>query len=129
MNTLVFKMNDTLRSIIEHSRAHPDGQTVYGEPCPPSLMLVKDQGAYLMAPTNPRQLRENSESSVVVYAEGCDPSINADFYETARAICGGDDFCEGIALADFPAIDSATELFIELTEDSMTVGTKGPPVQ
>lgn len=62
---------------------------------PPRLWLVKDHGAYMMSGGSPRQLREpGSESSLCVYAKDCDPSKDEDFYETARARCGGDDFVE-----------------------------------
>lgn len=122
---LKFPMNNTLRSIIEWSRNHPE-QTLYGEALPSSsLMLVKDQGVYLMAPTEPRQMLDHQQC-VVAYAEGCDPRKNGDFYENARAECGGDDFCEAIPLQDLEGLDSATEIQIELTEDAMTVFTVGP---
>ncbi|WP_051504144.1 DUF3085 domain-containing protein [Sphingomonas jaspsi] len=126
MGLLVFPVDDTLKSIIAHSRANPEGQSVYGEPVAPSLMLVKDQGAYLMAPTDPRQLTGEGEKCVVVYAKGCNPGVDDDFYETARSLCGGDDFCEGIALDEIPGLDTAFEIQIELTETSLAVSTLGP---
>lgn len=127
MSELIFRVDETLKSIIEYSRSHPEGQSLYGEPVEPSLMLVKDQGAYLMAPTDPRQLvDENGERCVVSYAQGCNPNVDDDFYENARALCGGDDFCEAIALSDLKGLDTATEIHIELTEDSIAVSTLGP---
>lgn len=128
MGTLIFRVDETLKSIIAHSRANPDNQSVYGEAVEPSLMLVKDQGAYLMAPTDPRQMRDDGEGCVVAYAEGCNPAVDEDFYENARALCGGDDFCEAIPLGEPPALDSAHEIHIELTEDSISVTTLGPVI-
>lgn len=122
MNTLIFKVDDTLKSIIEHSRSHPEGQTSCGEVIKPSLLLVKDQGAYLMAPTNPRQLVGDGERCVVAYAEGCNPNVDKDFYENARALCGGDDFAEPIALEGL-STSAAIEIRIKLTDEDMTIST------
>lgn len=64
---------------------------------PDALWLVKDQGVYLMSCAN-RELKKG-ERRDVVYAEGMDPEKDADWYDSARAAVGGDDFGIIIPLA------------------------------
>ncbi len=82
--------------------------------------FVKDQGVYLMsfAPTGPNDNR-------VVYARGFDPERNDfdEWYDSARAICGGDDFGEQLA-TDFlirAVARGASMLRIKLTSADMTL--------
>lgn len=76
------------------------------------LAFVKDQGVYLMAGSYPNNL--------VCYAKGFDPKKDDfdDWYDTARAICGGDDFVEYIDPAFIKrGIDNKKRVFkIHLTE-------------
>ena len=68
---------------------------------PPSLLFVKDQGAYLMSAGVPALRVECSESSVVTYARGMHPQKDSDWWDMASAICGGDDFAERLPVAMF----------------------------
>jgi hypothetical protein len=124
MANLNFTIDDTLKSIVAHAAANPKHE-LYGEPIEPSLWFVKDNGAYLMSPASPRQLREDGDGCVVAYAKGCDPNKDEDFYENARMYCGGDDFVEAIPLARLqPAIAAgATRLTVSLGADFITVET------
>lgn len=66
---------------------------------PPQFYLVKDRGAYVMAATEtPLPVDEEGSANFVVYCEGCNPDVDEDYYETARAIFGGDDFGDPIPL-------------------------------
>jgi hypothetical protein len=67
----------------------------------PALMLVHDQGVYLMSNGTPGlPNKEGKEGAHVVYAEGCHPDRDADFWTTARDLVGGDDFGEKLPLND-----------------------------
>lgn len=65
---------------------------------PKGLVLVKDDGAYLMSGGMPRLMLPDGLKSIVVYAKHCDPGKDSDVWNTAQAICGGDDFAERIEL-------------------------------
>lgn len=61
-----------------------------------SFWLVKDQGLYIMH--NGVCETDDKVNRTVVYAEGCDPDNDPDWYENARSIFGGDDGCNAIPL-------------------------------
>lgn len=54
------------------------------------LMMVKDQGLYLMARA-PKDERPD-----IIYYEGCHPEKDDDFYRRQRELVGGDDFAEEV---------------------------------
>ena len=62
-------------------------------PAESALLLVHDQGVYIMSMSQPVGQR------TIVYAEGCDPATNDDWWETSRRLVGGDDFGEPFATA------------------------------
>lgn len=68
---------------------------------PKGLLLVKDHGAYVMSGGNPPLLK-TGEGKVheVVYANGCDPKADPEWYDDVKAICGGDDFVMRLELQD-----------------------------
>ena len=63
------------------------------------LLLVHDQGVYLMSGGKPPDLIEpDKPSRYVAYAHGCNPSADG-WWERSRALVGGDDFGEPIPWA------------------------------
>lgn len=58
--------------------------------------LVKDTGLYIM--TDGPDGKNAKESGLVVYAKGCNPDTDEDYYENSRFLAGGDDFGEEINL-------------------------------
>lgn len=67
----------------------------------PALILVHDQGVYLMSngvPILPN--RDGKEGSHVVYAENCHPEKDENFWTNARELVGGDDFAENWPIDD-----------------------------
>jgi hypothetical protein len=65
----------------------------------PAVILVHDDGVYLMSNGNPRDIIEGEDKpgkgrSFVAYAEGCNPLVDEDCWEMARALVGGDDFAD-----------------------------------
>lgn len=81
MNKLVFKASETAR-VVEHAI------TTNGQ-----ILLVHDQGVYLMSNSEPLDKVDDTKN-FVVYAEGCNPEVSAEWYDTAHSLVGGDDFCE-----------------------------------
>ena len=79
---LKFK-SSTLQAVINDANAHDA-----------DILLVKDEGVYLMARTGERN--EKGGAVHVCYAEGLNPKTDSvdDWWERARIECGGDDFAE-----------------------------------
>ncbi len=91
---------------------------------PPQLFLVKDQGCYLMSAGDPGlEKSPGSDSHVVAYALGCDPDMDADWYDTCHEKCGGDDFSEALPVDMFRAAiarkPTAKKLVINLLRKSI----------
>ena len=93
--TFKFALADTA-PILEWAVQNTPGFYPYtSDPAPAGLLFIKDQGIYLMANTNPRQLRADQKWSVVCYADGYGP--DCDWWEV-HAAAGGDDFAEFLPL-------------------------------
>lgn len=128
MGRLVFKIDETLRSIVEHAASHAPG-TCYGEPIERhSVFLVKDRGVYLMSAAAESQKtgKQAPEDVVVVkYAEHHDPK-QGETWDLDRLVCGGDDFAEPIDVKAFKAAidEGAQEILIDLTATSLSVKSR-----
>jgi Protein of unknown function (DUF3085) len=91
MGVCKFKVSEVLRCVTHSvTNTTDDGFSV------PSIILVHDSGVYIMSNASPADLE--GPRSYVAYAEGCDPSKDYDYYQTARSLVGGDDFGEIIKL-------------------------------
>jgi hypothetical protein len=75
----------------------------WGDKHGPSLMLVGDQGVYLMGSQPRPPLEPGVKGYQVVYAEGCDPRTDEDFYQNKRDLFGGDDGAEYLTLKSIQA--------------------------
>jgi len=111
MTTLIFNAAD-VRRIVEHALAAPrhqdhlvgytDDFQPITEPGQPALVLVHDDGVYLMSNGLPRDLVSGTEDngrSFVAYAKGCHPQNDAGWWDASRALVGGDDFAETLPWA------------------------------
>ena len=89
MGVCVFKTKDVLPAF-RHALRGTDFCMGFGatEAPAPGLMLVHDQGVYIMSNSN------EQEGQVIAYAKGCDPKKDDSWYEEARRLVGGDDFGE-----------------------------------
>lgn len=91
-----------------------------------ALLLVKDQGVYLMAEKGEMRPEKGRH---VAYAEGCDPNQSddpGDFYQWINHYCGGDDFGEVLSLEpEMQALILSGEanICIELTEQHLKMTT------
>jgi len=83
-----------------------------------TILLVHDQGIYLMGQGMA------SGQGPIIYARGCHPRRNPDFWEHSRTLVGGDDFVERFSLEDIrSAMDtpSATALIFTVTSSQITL--------
>lgn len=92
----LFNEDYYLGGVVTMNNNWPDQTKLIEERLPRSLHLVKDHGLYLMAGTKEHlpsrdPLNNNPNASHVVYAIGCDPRKDRNFYERSRAAFGGDD--------------------------------------
>jgi hypothetical protein len=109
-----------LSHLIAHAKAAPDHSMGYGGTKKkfPALLLVKDQGAYLMSNGMPRQLQEGTETSQVAYAEGCTPQ---------DGWIGGDDFVEVVPVEQFEklAAQGWETVIFDLFPTQMSISAEG----
>ncbi len=100
---LVFNA-DAVRGLVEHSLANRKNQNpvafTKAVVKKPALMLVHDQGVYLLSNGKLGGGETPSKLGLVAYAKGCDPKADADWYDTAHDLVGGDDFAETLEWAD-----------------------------
>jgi len=108
---LIFDAAD-VRRVAEHaigSPRHQDHLVAYSddgepitEPGAPALLLVHDDGVYLMSNGLPRDLVAGTGErgrSFAAYARGCDPARDPGWWDASRALVGGDDFAETLPWA------------------------------
>lgn len=109
MSKLVFKSSDVKR-VVEHA-IKTEGE----------ILLVHDQGVYLMSSGKPHD-KVNENSNFVVYVQGCNSETDADWYDTARNLVGGDDFGESMPFAEAikEMIDNgAEEIIFSITPENI----------
>lgn len=74
---------------------HPTYEDIDRTKIPAGLMLVGDQGVYLMSNGHPGLPGENGVANLVAYAEEADPKTSSDdWYDVKRTAFGGDDGAE-----------------------------------
>lgn len=85
----------------------------------PHLLIVKDEGCYLISGGLPHLQGKDSRNHVV-YAAGYGKEAS---WDKVRDALGGDDFAEGIPLSMFekPMADSATTIWINITQTRLAV--------
>ncbi|HEI8868265.1 TPA: DUF3085 domain-containing protein [Serratia odorifera] len=86
------------------------------------LLLVKDQGIYLMPARGDR--RADGRTKHLVYADGCHPEKDESWYETSRALAGGDDFGEHLVLTESSIMRillEGQELWIHLLPETISI--------
>src|SRR5688572_13760922 len=120
MTTLIFK-NKNLRSVLKISEQASEFRCTFQEAVnayesktgkkytaginlnpylirtSPTLWLVKDTGIYIMTPAKLEKMPE--DDSHLCYADGFEPT-DADCFDKATAVLGGDDFVESFEFED-----------------------------
>ena len=90
----------------------------------PLLLLVGDHGLYLI--TNAKAEGSPASRGTVIYAAGCNPKLDDDFYENKCELFGDDDGSISLPMewADW-AIQSKKKTFrLKITRDSISLVTK-----
>jgi hypothetical protein len=126
--TLRFSLDD-VRRVVEHARRAADQREFYGERLGPRVMLVKDEGIYLMSNGLPRDILNGGSDelgahSFVAYADGYNPAGQdpGELHMKCRAAVGGDDFSEPIELEGFEtalANPNVTGLALRVTPETI----------
>jgi hypothetical protein len=138
MGYLVFKANDA-RRVAQHSiNSKLQGTTFVdydkrGKPitkdlAAPCVMLVHDDGVYLMSNGEPRDI-VGGTSSFCAHAIGCNPKTDPGWPGTSRALVGGDNFGETLPWAKQikELLDAgAKEIVIEIGGNSIELLKKPP---
>ena len=105
MSKLRFNKNEVLKMLLT---VKPESK----------VTLVGDSGIYLMCFDQPTP-------RTIVYAKGCNPDKDADYYENKTALYGGDDGGDDICDAGdlkFAASSAASTIIISLTSTHISVG-------
>jgi len=94
----------------------------------PGILLVKDQGIYLMSAGSPGLLAsENPIRHQVVYATGFGPDAN---HEAMCDAVGGDDFSERLSCASIrhqaKRVNKPSWLCVEMDEDTFAMWVEAP---
>ncbi len=135
-STLVFE-GDAVLELLAHAKAAPQHTSPYGlTPNPgPGLMLVKDDGIYLMSNGEPG-LPGTDTVNKVVYARGYEAlpaTVGMEErmarYDKVRDAAGGDDFAEFLPAKSFARLIADGKVEIELTADRMAVSIVNPSVK
>jgi len=132
--TLIFD-TPTVRKLVDHAKGSTEHRATYGHKAEPALLLVGDQGVYLMSSGIPHLPLPDgkSDSSLVAYAKGTNPSgSDDDWYENKRALYGGDDGADALPLAGLEdalvACEAAGVAFkIRLSPSSISVLAPAAP--
>jgi hypothetical protein len=135
MSTLRFPI-EGVRKLMDHALAAPSHFHVFGYPkkTRPGLVVVKDDGIYLMSNGKPR-LMQSKGHNVVVYADGFDPTTcdPGSVWDAACSAAGGDDFAEQIALDEklIKALHErdCTALLVSFDEEAMRIATEHTPMK
>ena len=109
LGTLVFDLDDTLKSIIAHAKSCKWFGVPYTQrkTKKSSLLLVKDRGIYLMSNgLDTEHKKPDGKGFVVAYARTFNPDNLSkrafmDMHQRQREVVGGDDFAVAVPLETF----------------------------
>lgn len=130
MGVCKFKTED-MKRVIKHALQSKEWRMPWSEEAPqPAILFVHDQGIYCMSNGIPRDVSDE-KSTYCVYAKGCDPQNDEDFYEEARYLVGGDDFVEifPVTEATLQRCDQFRELEIKVNKRSISLTFKKPSLK
>jgi hypothetical protein len=150
MSRLIFKADD-VRRVVEHTIRSKQSEIAKWDtateengwtpdravPDEPHVILVHDDGVYLMSNGTPRDIigpdgadmidrKKDEGRSFVAYAKGCHPKVDSDWWETSRWLVGGDDFGEYLPWAKdlLARLDAgAHQIVIECNPNSLELVT------
>lgn len=135
MGKLIFNAAD-VRRVVEHSLAAPEQRSIAYTKNPvtaPAVILVHDQGVYLMSNGEPGDLLDPADEGkafaphYVAYAKGCNPKLDEEWWDNGRDLVGGDDFAETLEWAkEIKALldNGCDQLIITLSANRITLAGK-----
>lgn len=125
-----------VRKLVDHAAAASEHRAAYGQDPRPGLMLVGDQGVYLMStglPVLPHPTKKvigtGEPCNFVVYADGINPDLDPfdAWWSRKGATYGGDDGCDVIPLPGFQqALKAPFKGKIEVEITPTTLGVMVP---
>jgi hypothetical protein len=141
MARLVFDAKDVKR-VVEHALAAPAHQEkvidydkefkAITEPGKPAVILVHDEGVYLMSngtPHDPADLTTPDHKRFCAYALNCHPERDGDdCWDNSRELVGGDDFAETLPWCEpiKAYLDAgATHIIINFGARQLSLSAKG----
>lgn len=101
MKEVTFEITEPLKEMIRKSLEAKEHKAVYDQEPQAGIIMVKDEGVYLMPTMVLPEGKTPTSEKLVFYAEGCNPDKDEDWYQTSRALCGGDDFGQLISDKEF----------------------------
>ncbi|EJR0682174.1 DUF3085 domain-containing protein [Vibrio parahaemolyticus] len=121
MGTLTFSADEIRNKLWSEYKLRPRCSTSSNPEA--TISLVHNQGVYLIAHS---KIEESRPEESIVYAEGCDPSKDADWQETSRVLVGGDDFSQELPPEWFEAVLASDEqqLCIKTSKSSIEKAPK-----
>lgn len=135
MTRLVFDAN-ALRPLWHHAKEATAHRESMSEQTGPALLLVKDEGIYLMSNGLPILATQKPapngsgmmECSQVAYAKGFDPYAEdrMDVWDRARDAVGGDDFSEPLGAEIWDRMlgnANVKRVVIDVTEDRLDISS------
>lgn len=120
---LIFKISDVDRCV-KHALSGEKWGMGYEDIEPaPGLLLVHDNGVYLMSNANPGDFIPEKDRCYVSYAAGCNPDCDENFYEISRELVGGDDFVEFIPINEnwLSMMANYDEIHVDITPEEISV--------
>lgn len=127
MGVCKFKTED-LKRVIKHTLQSKEWSMPWSQEEPkPAILFVHDQGIYCMSNGIPRDVVDE-KSNYCVYAKGCDPRTDEDFYDEAHYLVGGDDFVEIFPVTEstLQRCDQFSEVEIKVTARQISMTFKKP---
>lgn len=101
-NILRFRRAEVERAVLHAEKSKRHIKVCGEKKGIPGLVLVHDDGVYLMSSGTPRDLVTDSlgrSRSFVAQAQGTDPKKDSDWHERSSHLVGGDDFAEKLDLS------------------------------
>lgn len=130
MGVCKFKSED-LKRVVKHALQSNQWSMPWSEETPkPAILFVHDHGIYIMSNGIPGD-KVDEKSAYCVYAKGCDPKTDEDFYDEAQYLVGGDDFVEIFPVTEgtLQRCDQFSEVEIKVNKRSISMTFKKPRLQ
>ena len=121
MGILKFKNDSEFKELICSTHISKEHRSTYGKKPIPSLWLVHDDGVYLMSSAI---MAKGQKTANLIYAEGCNPNIDEDYYSTASTCVGGDDFADALPLDLFDHVLSSEKKTFQVIVSSSSIEIK-----